>query len=709
MPVARTADVAVLKTAMPNPVESMGWLVYEVVVTNTGPAEARNVMVTDTVGLSQTISSVDPLCSQTGPQTIVCSLSSLQRGARQSFLYSVRVADLQTGEYVSNAVDVSSSIADNNMSNNHAETKVRVYQNLGPSVDLFITKSVNPTTVVASDYVTYTLTITNGRNVTATNVEVSDFLPDGLTPVAARTSVVNPDYPAANCEADAGTCHLGTLKYGTTAVIVIVAKVSEDVTAPTLTNYAYVSASQPEDPTDFNNTHMAMATVNVVSESKLTLQKRGYPNPVGPDEDLLYTIEVRNAGPSTAHNLIFTDTVPVNTTLVSVMGSSFDCTSGNPVVCTLDSLKPSSAQLILVTVHVGEGPFPDSVITNTVWASSSATNAKAGAEVVVTSGVVTTTFGQTMLDVTKICPRVIYPGAVATYTIVVTNNGSIDGTMLDIKDELPRSLSFTKATVERGIPDNGSAMCPSGTPVCQVSNMTLGEVATMTVVVLVDPTVGYSQTVTNTAMVFGALYDGSETDGESECSSRTPQDRFFHMYMPIVVKDYVKPVETTLPDLVGTFSIQPTSGITSGTKVKITAIVTNQGLAPSGSFWVDFFINPTQSLTRSGLQFNIFSMDGVGGAWHVGSGLLPGESATFTSDAFDPMSYPDWDKNLPIGSQNLWIYVDSYGANNNPNGAVLEANETNNAYEVTIGQVLTGLKQQPPRLGERKSSPRPLP
>lgn len=712
VPVARFADVAVAKTAMPDPVESTGWLVYEVVVTNTGLAQARDVIVTDTVGSGQTISSVDPLCTQVNANTIVCQIGSMARGAQQHFLYSVRIADLQTGEYVDNAVIVTSSTPDNNLSNNHASTHVRVYQNLGPSVDLFITKSVTPTTVVAGDNVTYTLTITNSRNVTATDVLVNDFLPTGLTAVANQLKAYNPQYANASCEADAGTCYLGNLRMGVTAMITIVAKVGVGVTAKQLTNLAYVSAAQPEDPADFaNNTHMAQATINVVSNANLTLQKRGYPNPVSPDEDLLYTIELRNSGPSTAHNVVLSDTVPNNTTLVSVMASSFECnTSSNPIVCTLDSLAPSSAELVLITVHVGEGPFPGGVITNTATASAHAANGLTKFQIAST-GVVTTTVGQTALDVTKYCQHVIYPGVLATYTIVVTNNGTINGTMLDIKDELPRPLQFQSATVVRSSKSNGNAMCPAGTPVCQVSNMTPGEVATMTVVVLVDPSLGFSQTVTNTAMVFGALPDGSQSNGYSACASVTPRDRMIHIYLPIVGKNFLfmQSEQPDRPDLVvQSIQVLSSTPITSGTPVRILATIKNQGDAAAGSFWVDFFVNPTESLTHSGLQYDNTSETGQGGAWHV-SGLLAGDDITLSSDASaQPFDLSTWYGTLPLGTDQVAVYADSYGAYDQ-NGAVLESSETNNALYQGVGPVLTGLKQQPPQLGERKSSPRPLP
>ncbi|HEV7799383.1 MAG TPA: hypothetical protein VGO73_14590, partial [Pyrinomonadaceae bacterium] len=56
--------------------------------------------------------------------------------------------------------------------------------------------------------------------------------------------------------------------------------------------------------------------------------------------DFSYNVAIRNAGPSAATDVVFTDPQPLNATFVSaeqISGPAFNCTGTNPVVCTRTS------------------------------------------------------------------------------------------------------------------------------------------------------------------------------------------------------------------------------------------------------------------------------------------------------------------------------------------------------------------------------------
>ncbi len=77
-----SANLAITKTASPNPATSQANLTYRIVVTNNGPSPATNVVVTDQLAAGPAFVSATPtqgMCS--GPPTITCNLGSIANGA----------------------------------------------------------------------------------------------------------------------------------------------------------------------------------------------------------------------------------------------------------------------------------------------------------------------------------------------------------------------------------------------------------------------------------------------------------------------------------------------------------------------------------------------------------------------------------------------------------------------------------------------------
>jgi hypothetical protein len=159
------------------------------------------------------------------------------------------------------------------------------------------------------------------------------------------------------------------------------------------------------------------------------------------------------------------------------------------------------------------------------------------------------------------------------------------------------------------------------------------------------------------------------------------------LYLPLVLNN-----AASLPDLVASFSLNPANPA-AGQPVMVTVVITNQGSGAAGSFWADFYVNPSTAPTGPNLPWNAVS--GYGIAWFVPNGLGAGQSLTLTStpggycDAptpggSTPGAYCDantiWPGAFASGAKDLYLFVDSW----NPTvatGAVLESDETNNRAE----------------------------
>lgn len=115
---ASSVDLAVTKSASPNPGQVGANLSYRVTVTNQGPAAATNVTLTDTLpaGVAFVLASADQgNCAGTGP--VNCSLNSLAVGG--SAIVTIIVTPNASGQITNTAV-ASASETDHDSSNNTA-------------------------------------------------------------------------------------------------------------------------------------------------------------------------------------------------------------------------------------------------------------------------------------------------------------------------------------------------------------------------------------------------------------------------------------------------------------------------------------------------------------------------------------------------------------------------------------------------------------
>ena len=265
------ADLWVAKVDLSDPVEPTGGLLYELVVTNDGPSDARDVVLTDSLDSNVSFAGASLGCLHDDSPTdgdVVCTLGTLSAGTSERFLVGVEVGDVPSGTILTNGVVVSSSTLDDDGDNNSANVTTTVQQDLGPAVDLGITKADDPDLVFAGELVTYTLTITNDGPGIATNVRVLELIPVGTT--VQSITVDNPDDEGEYCS-NGGSCYLGTVGTDTTVVVTVVLQVNDDFSGDELTNSASVSGDQQEsDPED----NIASENTDVDHQVDLVIKKK---------------------------------------------------------------------------------------------------------------------------------------------------------------------------------------------------------------------------------------------------------------------------------------------------------------------------------------------------------------------------------------------------------------------------------------------------
>jgi uncharacterized repeat protein (TIGR01451 family) len=129
-----SADLSITKTeesADPRPFNQ--GVVYAITVTNNGPTDATDLVVTDTLPAGTTFNwAIAPFgtCAESGG-TVTCTIASLANGASVVVRVSIQLSASLAGTTITNTASVASATADPNDSNNSVSEETGV---IGPVV-----------------------------------------------------------------------------------------------------------------------------------------------------------------------------------------------------------------------------------------------------------------------------------------------------------------------------------------------------------------------------------------------------------------------------------------------------------------------------------------------------------------------------------------------------------------------------------------------
>jgi uncharacterized repeat protein (TIGR01451 family) len=220
-------------------------------------------------------------------------------------------------------------------------------------------------------------------------------------------------------------------------------------------------------------------------EADLSITKSDSPDPVSSGQELTYTINVENAGPS-ATGATLRDALPAGVTYVSATTSQGVCEeSGGTVTCGLGDV--ASGGVVTVTIKVK--PQGDSrTITNTATVDSTVPDSNVANN---TATETTEVKSAADLAVTKSdSPDPVHIGQQLTYAITVKNNGGSNASGVILNDQLPKAAGFGSVSTSQG-----SCTRTKTSVTCNLRSLASGATATVTIVV--KPT--KKGTITNTA------------------------------------------------------------------------------------------------------------------------------------------------------------------------------------------------------------------
>jgi uncharacterized repeat protein (TIGR01451 family) len=305
--------------------------------------------------------------------------------------------------------------------------------------DVTVEKANDPDgAVLPGDTITYSLTVTNEGDATATAVEVTDQLPASVSFVGATT-------PGCNEASGTVTCALGDIGPG--ASITVEITVTVDEFCGTIVNLAHVSASNEEGAAAENNDSNQVTNTVACETIPPDLQVTKSSDAGGllhVDDRLVYTITLTNVGDQTATGVELVDVLPVGATSV---GSPLPSFGGDPCIVTSSlppggvphaevrcgpiSLAPSASASVTITVFVTDdacGPITNEVDVDGSNEPAEHVGPDNHAEVTDEIACVP------RIRVVKGGPDLAHVGDTITYVFAVTNTGGADLTDVELTD-----------------------------------------------------------------------------------------------------------------------------------------------------------------------------------------------------------------------------------------------------------------------------------
>ncbi len=490
-------DLALTKTAAPNPAHSGDLITFTLVITNHGPSSATGVVVTDTLPGNMDFGSASAGCFY--GTAVVCPVGALANGSARTLTVTARPALDATG-IITNTATVAGSEPDTVPANNTARIGIVVT----PQADLSVDKIAGPNPVYVGDSLTYVIAVVNGGPSAATNVVITDTLPAGMT--------FNWALPACTPSGRTVICNLGAVASGDSASALIVVTPTA-AAAGTVTNTVTVGGNEFDQNTSNNR---ATATTLALANANVVVSKKATPDPARSGSPLVYTVVVTNTGPSVATGVLMTDTLPGGVNLGSV---SSGCAHASGVVtCVLGSIASGLSKTVNITV-TPQAPTAATFVDNIVQVSANEHDPDLNSNTFVLS----TAVDPADLAIVKTAtPATLVVGKTLTYTLVVTNYGPSNATGVLVYDSLPDNLTFNSATP-------GCALA-AGIVTCDLTNMNTG--VSKAVTITVRPTA--SGLITNTAVV-----DANEADANSGNDTFSVTARvtpIYHIYVPVVLR-----------------------------------------------------------------------------------------------------------------------------------------------------------------------------
>ena len=466
-------DLSVMKTASniaPNYKDHLNWTIT---VSNNGPDTAHDVYVVDLLPDSLIYLECD---GDYDAETGMWNIGTLENGESVKLIIQCLVN--KTG-LTQNNVTVNGSDFDYDITNNQDEELIFV----NPASDLAIEKTVNASNVNYRDTVKWTLVVTNDGPDDANNVKIVDVLPEGFIYISSTLEYTNNSFSIDSVNVG-DVIEIEILSYvNATGEFVNVANVTSDCYDFNLTN------NEDDEPIVVNPA-CDLSVVKEVSESNPNF-----------DDEIVWTITVRNDGPDAAHNVTVNDAL--SKSLIWVGDDSSGRYNHSTGVLSIDCLEVGEEfELNIECLVKGTGLIGNNVSVNCSEHDYNLTNNQDNETIDVEKSAdvwINKIVNQTNPNY----------GDLITWTLIISNKGPDKATNIYVEDSLPEGLILVDYVATKGFYDNGLWV------MCCLEN---GEEQRLDIITRVNAT----GEIANLATIHADEYDSNTTNNQDNESIDVP-------------------------------------------------------------------------------------------------------------------------------------------------------------------------------------------
>lgn len=456
-------DLSITKVASTSTLSIGQTTLFTLTVGNTGPQGATAATVVDVIppGLG-TLTFVSAAGSNAATTLTASSIAGTNTfngtvtiPAGQTLSIVLRAVAAANGAPVnSSTVTAAATATDNTLTNNLGTASVVI----GPSADLSAAKTANTPSLVVGQTTTFTLTFVNAGPSAVTGARLTDTLPASMGTLTFVSASVSGSATLTSRTVAAGAFS-GTATLPVNSTLTVVLRAVAGTVGAVLNTATIAPPAGTTDTSPANNT--ATAAVNIGPQADLSITKSATPTVILVDQTTVFTVTVRNLGPSTATAATFTDTLPSG-----LAGMTINSITTSSAAATVTSRATSSSQAnatmtlppgtsITFTLQAIAGGVGQQVNVASVAAPAGVidpVSSNNSAQATVTVPV------STFLSVSKTNTQTsLVAGATTTYGLTVVNNGPNAANGAVLQDPAATGLACTSVTCTA----TGGAVCPS--------------------------------------------------------------------------------------------------------------------------------------------------------------------------------------------------------------------------------------------------------
>ncbi len=448
---------------------------WRVVVKNTSSVPAKHLTVTDHlpanweyVAHSASFSSggaIEPTSAgkaETGLELMWGTGIELAAGATDTLSYEAKptvAAETTPGSGAShpNNNSAGASVQD---AAGHSEDAEGPFA-AGPSVahaililpGLEVTKVPAKATVDSGEADSYTITVKNTGSAPAREVAIADTLPAGMT-YTAKTATASPStgFSETSATSSGMSWKIESIATGGTVKVTVPVGTEAGVAAGTkLTNQVAVSSLEVTTPVDASGTVETETSADLAATKSIAAGASTIPG-----GQITYRLAATNNGPSLAHSVVLTDTLPAGETYVS--GPAGCSVAAGTVTCERAELASGATASYEIVVAIASSVT--GTIENSVHVTSATKDPKPSDNTASVSSEAHPSADLALVK-TTLTPEVL-DGQAARFRLTATNEGPSDAAEAKILDTLPAGLTYTSASGASCVATGQQVTCTLG-------------------------------------------------------------------------------------------------------------------------------------------------------------------------------------------------------------------------------------------------------